>query len=107
MSFLPPLDSVLPSWTSRVSVRSVLIGVFLGFSLSVTSTSLALYFQQKRRERVAAKFTPRPIELRTDEVVAGVTGLIGVLAQVIPFFTDRRRKHTFGQDQLSERCPGG
>ncbi|KIK09826.1 hypothetical protein K443DRAFT_433 [Laccaria amethystina LaAM-08-1] len=77
MSFLPPLDSVLPSLTSRVSVRSVLIGVFLGFSLSVTSTSLALYFQQKRREREAAKFTPRPIELRSDEVVAGVTGLIG------------------------------
>lgn len=77
MSFLPPLDSVLPSWTSRVSVRSVLLGVLLGFSLSVTSTSLALYFQQKRRERVAAKFTPRPIELRSDEVVAGVTGLIG------------------------------
>ena len=98
MSFLPPLDSVLPLWTSRISVRSVLIGVFLGFSISVTSTSLALYFQEKRRERVAAKFTPRPIELRSDEVVAGVTGLIGALALVTPFFAYRHRKHTFGQD---------
>lgn len=57
--------------------RHLLYGVLLGFSLSVTSTSLALYFQERKRQRVQEQFEPRPIELRSDEVLDGVTGLIG------------------------------
>lgn len=62
---------------SRTALRWIFYGVLLGFSLSVTSTSLALYFQDRKRKRIEKQFEPRPIELRSDEVVNGVTGLIG------------------------------
>jgi cysteine synthase A len=65
-------------WPSPSTARHVLYGVLIGFSLSLTSTSFALYIQSRRRQRLAAKFEPRPIELRSDEVLSGVTGLIGV-----------------------------
>ncbi|KAF8813895.1 PALP-domain-containing protein [Phlegmacium glaucopus] len=65
-------------WPSRSTARHVLIGVLLGFSFSWTSTSFALYYYQRRRkDRLVPNFTPRPIELRSDEIVKGVTGLIG------------------------------
>ncbi|KAJ3984234.1 PALP-domain-containing protein [Lentinula detonsa] len=71
-----------PSWykpPSQSSLRYLFYGIILGFSFSLTSTSLALFFQARRRQRLAAKdqFEPRPIELRSDEVLKGVTGLIG------------------------------
>lgn len=72
----------LPSWLqwpSRSTARHILIGVLLGFSLSLTSTSLALYnYQRRRRDRLFSNFAPRPIELRSDEIVKGVSGLIGM-----------------------------
>ncbi|TFK44300.1 PALP-domain-containing protein [Crucibulum laeve] len=80
MSWVSSLGSKLPSWLhwpSRSTARHVIYGVIIGFSLSLTSTSIALYYQQRKRERISKKFTPRPIELRSDEVVSGVTGLIG------------------------------
>ncbi|KAK0201874.1 PALP-domain-containing protein [Desarmillaria ectypa] len=70
----------LPSWfriPSPPTVRHVIYGLFLGFSLSLTSTSIALFFQRRKQERIAAQFEARPIELRSDEVLKGVTGLIG------------------------------
>ncbi|KAF8070786.1 tryptophan synthase beta subunit-like PLP-dependent enzyme [Lyophyllum atratum] len=70
----------LPSWIhwpSQSTARHVLYGVIVGFSLSLTSTSLALYYQSQKRHRLTAKFVPRPIELRSDEILSGVTGLIG------------------------------
>ncbi|KAF5380536.1 hypothetical protein D9615_004729 [Tricholomella constricta] len=70
----------LPSWIrwpSQSTARHVLYGVIIGFSLSLTSTSLALYYQAQKRQRITAKFVSRPIELRSDEVLSGVTGLIG------------------------------
>ncbi|KAJ8695928.1 Cysteine synthase 2, variant 2 [Pleurotus ostreatus] len=72
-----------PSWISRINVpsptaiRQILYGVILGVSLSIASTSLAVYYQARKRERLAAQYQPRPIELRRDEVLSGVTGLIG------------------------------
>ncbi|KAJ3785179.1 PALP-domain-containing protein [Lentinula aff. detonsa] len=71
-----------PSWykpPSQSSLRYLFYGIILGLSFSLTSTSLALFFQARRRQRLAAKdqFEPRPIELRSDEVLKGVTGLIG------------------------------
>ncbi|KAF9497988.1 PALP-domain-containing protein [Pleurotus eryngii] len=72
-----------PSWISRINVpsptaiRQILYGVILGVSLSIASTSLAVYYQARKRERRAAQYQPRPIELRREEVLSGVTGLIG------------------------------
>ncbi|PBK74829.1 PALP-domain-containing protein [Armillaria solidipes] len=70
----------LPLWCripSSPTVRHVIYGLFLGFSLSLTSTSIALFFQRRKQERIVAQFEARPIELRSDEVLKGVTGLIG------------------------------
>ena len=66
---------------SRAAVRWILYGALLGFGLSVVSTSLALHLHERRLKRIERQFEPRPIELRSDEVVDGVTGLIG-----IPYF---------------------
>ncbi|KAJ3850943.1 tryptophan synthase beta subunit-like PLP-dependent enzyme [Lentinula lateritia] len=64
--------------SSPSSLRHLLCGIILGFSLSWTSTSLALFFRA-RRQRLATHdhFEPRPIELRSDEALSGITGLIG------------------------------
>lgn len=91
--------------------RQLLYGVLLGFSLSVTSTSLALYFQERKRQRVQEQFEPRPIELRSDEVVDGVTGLIGrSLGNKfvnIQHGADRNyREYSIGEDKLIEQCTG-
>ncbi|KAF8913699.1 tryptophan synthase beta subunit-like PLP-dependent enzyme [Mucidula mucida] len=62
---------------SRPTLRHILYGVFLGFSLSITSTSLAVIFERRKRERINARFEARPIEIRSDDILSGVTGLIG------------------------------
>ena len=77
----------MASWLSSFSswfrfpqastTRHIFYGIVLGLSLSVTSTSLVLYTQKRRRERLERIYDKRPIELRSDEVVDGVTGLIG------------------------------
>ncbi len=72
----------LPPWVRLPrpsTARHILWGVLFGFSLSITSTSIALYFQRRKQKRIEERFERRPIELRSDEVVSGVTGLIGVL----------------------------
>ncbi|KAI3613690.1 cysteine synthase [Moniliophthora roreri] len=69
-----------PSWfhlPSHTAVRQLFYGIIIGFSLSITSTSIALYYKARKEERLARQFDPRPIELRSDEVLPGVTGLIG------------------------------
>lgn len=74
----------LPSWLpSRNTARHILIGVLLGFSFSMTSTSFALYYYypRRRKDRLVSNFAPRPIELRSDEIVKGVSGLIGMQNQ--------------------------
>ena len=75
LSFLP--GDIRLQLPSVLTVRHLVYGALIGFSLSVTSTSLALYWQQRKRERIQERFEPRPIELRSDEVVDGVAGLIG------------------------------
>ncbi|KIM78831.1 hypothetical protein PILCRDRAFT_792674 [Piloderma croceum F 1598] len=65
------------SWLSPWIPRHLLYGIIIGVSLSLSSTSLALFYQSRKRDRVAAQFDPRPIELRSDEILSGVTGLIG------------------------------
>lgn len=75
-SFLVP-DGMKLQLPSALTIRHLVYGALIGFSLSVTSTSLALYYQERKRQRIQDRFEPRPIELRSDEVVDGVAGLIG------------------------------
>ncbi|KAH9858909.1 PALP-domain-containing protein [Lenzites betulinus] len=62
---------------SKSTNRYLFYGVLVGLALSLTTTSVVAYFQQRKRKRADLAFEPRPIELRSDEVVEGVTGLIG------------------------------
>lgn len=73
----------LPSWfrwPSQTTVRHVFYGVILGISLSISTRTLALYLRSRRRRKLPeTSFSERPIELRSDEILRGVTGLIGAL----------------------------
>lgn len=72
--------SKLPSWVRlppRTTARHIFYGIIIGFSLSLTSTSIALWYQERKQERLSKRFEARPIELRSDEILNGVTGLIG------------------------------
>ncbi|OCF58042.1 cysteine synthase A [Kwoniella mangroviensis CBS 10435] len=57
--------------------RDLAWGLVIGVTLSLSSTSFALLFQDWRRKRAIARIPPRPIEIRSDEIVNGVIGLIG------------------------------
>ncbi|OWZ26431.1 cysteine synthase A [Cryptococcus neoformans] len=57
--------------------RDLVWGIILGITVSLSSTSAALILQEWRRKRAIQRIPPRPIELRSDEIVSGVTGLIG------------------------------
>jgi cysteine synthase A len=61
----------------RRLTRDLVLGLLVGISLSLSSTSAALLVQQYRRKRAIQRIPPRPIELRADEVANGVIGLIG------------------------------
>ncbi|KAG1844327.1 tryptophan synthase beta subunit-like PLP-dependent enzyme [Suillus subalutaceus] len=71
-------ELALPPWYSNAVVRYITFGVLIGFTLSVTSTSLSSYWRSRRRQSLSQEQHEfRPIVLRSDEVVHGVTGLIG------------------------------
>ncbi|WWC68767.1 uncharacterized protein I206_102701 [Kwoniella pini CBS 10737] len=57
--------------------RDVVWGVIIGVTLSLSSASSAILFQNWRRRKAIARIPPRPIEIRSDEIVDGVIGLIG------------------------------
>ncbi|KAJ8072334.1 Cysteine synthase 2 [Marasmius tenuissimus] len=70
----------IPPWfrlPSHSTFRHLFYGALIGFSLSVTTSSLLAYYRAQKDERDVSRFEPRPIELRRDEVLSGVTGLIG------------------------------
>ncbi|OSX65806.1 hypothetical protein POSPLADRAFT_1043395 [Postia placenta MAD-698-R-SB12] len=73
------LDVVSLGWLrfDRTTIRHVLYGIIAGLTLSITSTSFALEYQKRKKEHIARQYKPRPIELRSDEIIKGVTGLIG------------------------------
>ncbi|CAE6432484.1 unnamed protein product [Rhizoctonia solani] len=69
-------------WSPNKVSRDITIGVALGIALSISFTSITTYIDRRRRiEREKADgardYVPRPIELRSDEIVDGVVGLIG------------------------------
>ncbi|KAF8631781.1 hypothetical protein AX17_004996 [Amanita inopinata Kibby_2008] len=70
----------LPTWLhlpSRTAIKHILYGVVLGFYLSITSKAILHHLQARKKRRLPAQNDFRPIELRSDDVVSGVTGLIG------------------------------
>lgn len=77
--------------------RDLVWGIILGITVSLSSTSAALILQEWRRKRAIQRIPPRPIELRSDEIVSGVTGLIGSccsFADSTCYLILRDRQHT-------------
>ncbi|KAI0694994.1 PALP-domain-containing protein [Cerioporus squamosus] len=70
-------DFLLTKLYARSAARQLFYGVLIGLALSLTTTSVVTYYRERRRKQVPPTFEPRPIELRSDETVDGVTGLIG------------------------------
>ncbi|KAI0780249.1 PALP-domain-containing protein [Fomes fomentarius] len=70
-------DYILNRLPARSTARHIFYGVLVGFALSLTTTSVISFYRERKRERLPPTFEPRPIELRSDEVLDGVTGLIG------------------------------
>ena len=79
------MEYILNRLPDRSPPRSLFYGIFIGLALSLTTSSVVTYFRQRQRKRLSSNFEPRPIELRSDEVVDGVTGLIGMYC---PCFID-------------------
>lgn len=79
---LHPIESLGLPWFLRPSKlgakRSLLVGFTLGFSISLSLTGLALYALDAWRRSLRRAAEKRTIEIRADEVVDGVEGLIGM-----------------------------
>jgi len=75
-----PIWSFLP-WFVRPSklgpVRSLLFGISLGFSISASLTGIALYALDSWKRALRKKAERQLIELKENEVLDGVEGLIG------------------------------
>ena len=77
MGSLPNFFTAHPKVTG---LSSLLIGILAGISLSLTSSSLWKLFDERRRKAAEDRLLElpeRPIEVRSDEIVDGVSGLIG------------------------------
>lgn len=89
--------------------RDLTWGIFIGIAVSLSSTSAASLFQGWRRKKAIARIPPRPIELRSEEIVDGVIGLIGAIENIgegIRVLAEiENRQYPADKDQLAERCP--
>lgn len=83
------MSNASPSWlqfSTPSTAKHVAYGVIIGIMLSAAATTTvsllpSSYRERKRQRRTeASSVPPRPIEIRTDEILNGVTGLIGTLA---------------------------
>jgi cysteine synthase A len=84
--------------------RDLLIGIAVGITFSLSSTSLALLAQGWRRRRAVQRIPPRPIQLRSDEVVPGVIGLIGACYDMARAGGELKiRQYAIGTDKFSQR----
>lgn len=71
------------SWVpSPATARHLFYGILIGFSLSFASTSAISAYRKRRGDSDTARANIRPIELRSDEVLDGVTGLIGAWPRI-------------------------
>lgn len=71
-------------WTARSSDlpgrHLLFLGLVLGLSLGLSSSSLLNRYGSRKRNNKSqdlADLPPRPIEVRTDEIVSGISGIIG------------------------------
>lgn len=80
------IQTFLPPWLrppTGQNLRHLIYGIVLGFSLTLTVASVrsrlteAEKRKRQKRSGTELEFDERPIELRSDEVVNGVVGLIG------------------------------
>lgn len=86
VSFLLSLFPASAPAGKRLS-RQLYLGLVIGFTLSLSSTSFALFYQSQRKRRAGRQAAlkagaainggKRPVEMRAEEVVGGVAGLIG------------------------------
>lgn len=84
---------------SRIGGRnSLLLGLTLGFSLSLSLTGLTLYALDAWKRSMTKKAEKRLIELKGEEVLDGVEGLIGEL--VLGHCEERRK----AADELHEQA---
>ena len=66
------------SWMpSPTTARHLFYGILIGFSLSFATTSVMSAYRKRTEDSAMIKANLRPIELRSDEILDGVTGLIG------------------------------
>ena len=70
------------SWApSPSTARHLFYGILIGFSLSFASTSVISAYRKRREDDATPRANLCPIELRSDEILDGVTGLIGAWSQ--------------------------
>ena len=67
-------DSVSTMTTLR---PQLLYGVAIGVSFSLSTLALVMWYCNSKPFRPSSKFDSRRVQLRSDEIVNGVTGLIG------------------------------
>lgn len=67
----------LPALPTPTTSRHLLYGLLAGLALSITTSTVTSYSNERKRKQTQTAYDARPIELRSDEVVNGVTGLIG------------------------------
>jgi len=89
---------IYDDWLSQPRIRHTFYGAIIGISLSYTTFSFTRYLKLRRQRRQVEIFEARPIELRSDEIVSGATGLIGMCIIMIQLFWNMtwRREHSFG-----------
>lgn len=87
--------------------RDLVYGLVLGITISISSTTLAWIGQKWRKRQTIVHLPPRPIEIRSEEVVDGVIGLIGESGRgLITEHTAEGREYPVDQDKFIERCFG-
>lgn len=92
--------------------RDLYIGVLIGVSLTLSTTSVALHFRSRRNGAERRDYEPTPIDIVRNEVVQGVTGLVGeaihnrVLRSGSNLMLVVSRKHASRANQFVERRSG-
>jgi cysteine synthase A len=89
------------SWVpSPSTARHLFYGILIGFSLSFASTSVISAYRKRRGDDATQRVDLRPIELRSDEILDGVTGLIGAWSSSRPVSLGLRLSWHLGNTPL-------
>lgn len=91
------------SWVpSPSTARHLFYGILIGFSLSFATTSTITAYRKREEDGATMRVSPRPIELRSDEVLDGVTGLIGACPSSVGIRVHVRRLTEWFSHTLQE-----